>query len=230
MNIYQIYVPELATFVKYKVLRQEEASALLSEVEDKPKKEYRKMILESVIFNIKTDVADSLRMMSRPAAEKCVEALYAGCIMLNPGLDVDYWIDLAYGKPSPETPISKLPATKDNIYNQFPDFEGMPPEFEEFLTRHFKKDITKPQKQKTKKISKEKFLALESNLKKNIIGQDECIETVVSSLKRSQAGMGDENRPTGIFMFAGSSGIGKTHFANYLHRYLFRNRKFHDKN
>ena len=38
--------------------------------------------------------------MSRVAAEKCLEALYAGCIMLNPGLDVDYWIDLAYtGNP-----------------------------------------------------------------------------------------------------------------------------------
>lgn len=84
MNIYQIYVPELATYVKYKVLRQEEAEILLAEIDNKPPKEYRKAILESVIFNIKTDIAESLRIMSRAVAEKCIEALYAGCIMLNP--------------------------------------------------------------------------------------------------------------------------------------------------
>ena len=84
MNIYQIYVPELGTYVKYKVLEPEEAKILLDEIDNKPPKEYRKAILESVIFNIKTDVAESLRMMSRGAAEKCLEALYYGCIMLNP--------------------------------------------------------------------------------------------------------------------------------------------------
>ena len=84
MNIYQIYVPELATYVKYKVLSQTEAETLLADIDNKNSKEYRKAILESVIFNIRTDIAESLRMMSRTAAEKCIEALYAGCIMLNP--------------------------------------------------------------------------------------------------------------------------------------------------
>jgi hypothetical protein len=53
MNIYQIYVPELGTYVKYKVLEPEEAKILLDEIDNKPPKEYRKAILESVIFNIK---------------------------------------------------------------------------------------------------------------------------------------------------------------------------------
>lgn len=84
MNIYQIYVPELATYVKYKVLEPEEAKNLLDDIQNKTQKEYRRAILESVIFNIKTDVAESLRMMTRSSAEKCLEALYMGCIMLNP--------------------------------------------------------------------------------------------------------------------------------------------------
>ena len=58
MNIYQIHVPELGTYVKYKVLEPEEAKILLDEIDNKPPKEYRKAILESVIFNIKTDVAE----------------------------------------------------------------------------------------------------------------------------------------------------------------------------
>jgi len=44
---------------------------------------------------------------------------------------------------------------------------------------------------------------------------------VVSALKRSQVGLNDKNRPLGIFLFAGSSGVGKTHLANTLHKYLF---------
>lgn len=55
----------------------------------------------------------------------------------------------------------------------------------------------------------------------NVIGQHEAISSVVSALKRSQVGLNDKNRPLGIFLFAGSSGVGKTHLANTLHKYLF---------
>lgn len=43
----------------------------------------------------------------------------------------------------------------------------------------------------------------------------------MNSLKRAQAGLSDSDRPTGVFLFAGSSGVGKTHLANSLHTYLF---------
>lgn len=217
MNIYQIYVPELATYVKYKVLEPDEAKTLLTEIEEKPNKEYRKAIIESVIYNIKTDVAESLRSMSRAAAEKCLDALYAGCIMLNPGLDIDQWIDLAYTKN--QTNTRPQPKTK----NDLPDLADLPPELEEFFNKEIKKNTDVKTKTKPKKITKEKFLGLESHLKKNIIGQDEAIESICSALKRSYAGMNDENRPIGVFLFAGASGVGKTHLANSLHRYLYGN-------
>jgi ATP-dependent Clp protease ATP-binding subunit ClpA len=82
------------------------------------------------------------------------------------------------------------------------------------------KDKVKP---KIKQISKQKYLGLENHLKSNIIGQDAAIEAIVSSLKRSQAGLSDNDRPLGVFLFAGSSGVGKTHLANILHKYLFGN-------
>ena len=84
MNIYQIFVPELATYVKYKVLNPDEAKTLLEEIDNKPPKEYRRAILESVIFNIKTDVSDALRKMSRSAAEKCLDALYTRMCYVEP--------------------------------------------------------------------------------------------------------------------------------------------------
>jgi len=215
MNIYQIYVPELATYVKYKVLEPEEAKALLSEIEDRPNKEYRKAILESVIFNIKTDVSESLRAMSRAAAEKCLDALYAGCIMLNPGLDIDQWIDLAYTKNN--VTIRPQPKTKDDL----PDLTDLPPELEDFFNKSAKRTSEAKPKTRPKKISKERFLGLESYLKKNIIGQDEAIGAICSALKRTYAGMNDENRPVGVFLFAGASGVGKTHLASSLHKYLY---------
>lgn len=218
MNIYQIYVPELATYVKYKVLEPEAAKNLIEEIQNKPVKEYRKAILESVIFNIKTDVAESLRMMSRASAEKCLDALYAGCIMLNPGLDIDQWIDLAYTN---KTGVQKNSQIKPNHKKDFPDLTDLPPELEEFFNKNFKKETTKNVKPKTKKLSKERFLGLEAHLKENIIGQDGSIEMLVSALKRSQVGMNDENRPLGVFLFAGASGVGKTHLANTLHKYIY---------
>ena len=213
MNMYQIYVAELRTFVKYKVLTPNEAQDLLSEIEGKEANAYRKAILESLIFNIKTDVAEGLRSMSRVAAEKCIEALYAGCIMLNPGLDVDYWVDLAYTG----NPIIADKPTKKSSDDEFPE------ELEKFFSDTFKKHAEDKQASKTKpkKLTKERFLGLQDYLKSNIIGQDDAIETIVSALKRSQTGMNDPNRPLGVFMFAGASGVGKTHLANTLHKYIY---------
>ncbi len=212
MNIYQIYVPELGLYVKYKVLEPSEAESLLAEMQNKTGKQYRKAILESIIYNIKTDVADSLRVMSRTAAEKCLDALYSGCIMLNPALDLDQWIDMAYIKSGAKN--TKPNAPKD------PSLDLDSQTLEDIFAKTFNKEITKPAP-KTKKISKEKFLGLEQHLKSNVIGQDESINSIVSALKRSQAGLNDENRPLGVFLFAGASGVGKTHLANTLHKYLF---------
>jgi ATP-dependent Clp protease ATP-binding subunit ClpC len=76
-------------------------------------------------------------------------------------------------------------------------------------------------KNKVKKVTRQKFLGLQNHLDSNIIGQTNAVESVISALKRSQVGLNDKNRPLGIFLFAGSSGVGKTHLANTLHKYLF---------
>lgn len=80
-----------------------------------------------------------------------------------------------------------------------------------------------PKQKKVKQITKQKYMGLDAHLRSNIIGQSDAIDAVVSSLKRSQAGLSDNDRPLGVFLFAGSSGVGKTHLANVLHKYLFGN-------
>lgn len=89
------------------------------------------------------------------------------------------------------------------------------------LKNDFSKNKINTQKQKYKKITRQKFLGLDDFIKSNVIGQEEAISSVVSALKRSQVGLNDKNRPLGIFLFAGSSGVGKTHLAAMLHKYLF---------
>ena len=65
------------------------------------------------------------------------------------------------------------------------------------------------------------ILALESRLKRRIVGQDEAVESVARCLKRSRAGLGDPTRPLGVFMLLGPSGVGKTELCKALSEALF---------
>ncbi|HBH29666.1 MAG: ATP-dependent Clp protease ATP-binding subunit ClpA [Desulfofustis sp. PB-SRB1] len=57
---------------------------------------------------------------------------------------------------------------------------------------------------------------LETRLKSVIFGQDQALEAIVQAVKRSRAGLGNPNAPTGAFMFAGPTGVGKTEVARQL--------------
>lgn len=57
---------------------------------------------------------------------------------------------------------------------------------------------------------------LEKELKKHIVGQEEAIEGLIKCIKRATVGLSDSKRPTGVFMFAGPSGVGKTELAKIL--------------
>ena len=72
---------------------------------------------------------------------------------------------------------------------------------------------------------KEKVLNLESNMKKRVKGQDEAISLVSNAIIRSRAGIKDENRPIGSFMFLGPTGVGKTEVARTLAYELFDDEK-----
>jgi len=68
---------------------------------------------------------------------------------------------------------------------------------------------------------KEKLLRLGDELHKRVIGQDEAVKSVSEAILRSRAGISDENRPIGSFMFLGPTGVGKTELAKTLAAYLF---------
>jgi len=68
---------------------------------------------------------------------------------------------------------------------------------------------------------RQKLLKLEDELHKRVIGQDQAIEAVSDAVRRARAGLQDENRPIGSFMFLGSTGVGKTELARSLADFLF---------
>ena len=72
---------------------------------------------------------------------------------------------------------------------------------------------------------REKLLHLDDILRKRVIGQDEAIEKICDAILRSRAGINDENRPIGSFMFLGPTGVGKTEVAKSLAEQLFDSEK-----
>jgi ATP-dependent Clp protease ATP-binding subunit ClpB len=68
---------------------------------------------------------------------------------------------------------------------------------------------------------KEKLLQMEARLGERVIGQHDAIEAVSDAIRRSRAGLSDEHRPIGSFIFLGSTGVGKTELARALAEFLF---------
>ena len=68
---------------------------------------------------------------------------------------------------------------------------------------------------------KEKLLRMEDALHKRVVGQDSAIQAVADAVRRSRAGLSNEKRPIGSFLFMGTTGVGKTELAKALAEFLF---------
>ncbi len=68
---------------------------------------------------------------------------------------------------------------------------------------------------------KDKLLRMEAELHKRVIGQDKAIQAVSDAVRRSRAGLQNEKRPIGSFLFMGTTGVGKTELAKALAEFLF---------
>ena len=68
---------------------------------------------------------------------------------------------------------------------------------------------------------RDKLLLMEERLHQRVVGQEEGIAAVANAIRRSRAGLGDPNRPTGSFLFLGPTGVGKTELCKALAAFLF---------
>lgn len=71
----------------------------------------------------------------------------------------------------------------------------------------------------------QKLVHLEEDLKLRVVGQDEAVTAVARALRRSRAGLSDEDRPVGSFLFLGPTGVGKTELARALSELMFNDEK-----
>ncbi|WP_412509295.1 ATP-dependent chaperone ClpB [Roseovarius sp. SYSU LYC5161] len=68
---------------------------------------------------------------------------------------------------------------------------------------------------------REKLLGMEDNLHRRVIGQDTAVRAVANAVRRARAGLNDENRPLGSFLFLGPTGVGKTELTKAVAEFLF---------
>jgi ATP-dependent Clp protease ATP-binding subunit ClpC len=75
--------------------------------------------------------------------------------------------------------------------------------------------------QRIAKNESDRLINMEGELENSVIGQNDAIKKVVKAIRRNRAGLKDPNKPIGTFIFLGPTGVGKTHLAKVLARYLF---------
>lgn len=68
---------------------------------------------------------------------------------------------------------------------------------------------------------RERLVNMEQELCKNVVGQDEAVIAVANAVRRNRAGLGDPDRPIGVFLFLGPTGVGKTELSKSLAEFLF---------
>lgn len=79
--------------------------------------------------------------------------------------------------------------------------------------------------QKMLTSEKQKFLEVEKHLKESVVGQEKAISALARAIKRNKAGLNDEKKPIGSFLFLGPTGVGKTQSAKALAKFLFDDEK-----
>lgn len=98
----------------------------------------------------------------------------------------------------------------------------------ELTARHIREVITAMTGIPAERVSDDERLRLQQlgeYLSKRVIGQQEAVERIVRTIRRSRSGLKEEQRPQGIFLFVGPTGVGKTLLAKEVSRWLFDERR-----
>ena len=125
--------------------------------------------------------------------------------------------ELRYGKiAQARARIDELTAKQASIENPLINEAVTPEDIAEVVARWTGIPVNRMMESE-----KEKLLRMESELHKRVVGQDKAIEAVSDAVRRSRAGLSNEHRPIGSFLFLGTTGVGKTELAKALAEFLF---------
>ncbi len=125
--------------------------------------------------------------------------------------------EIRYGKMATlKQRVSELEAKKNAIKDPILNEAVTPSDIAEIVARWTGIPVNR-----MLESEKEKLLRMEDELHKRVIGQDQAIKAVSDAVRRSRAGLQNEKRPIGSFMFLGTTGVGKTELAKTLAEFLF---------
>lgn len=190
---YELYYEPLSATIRFKTVSAESAFHFAMDNGSLSPTDYRAKVLKLYIHEFNAEI---MPMISESIEEDDINSvlvgLYRACVSLNPALDPEEWFT-TWASSQDEPLTAELPALMAG---------------------------DEPQKPASKKIKLKEDTRLEAFLKERVIGQDEAIEAVTSCMKRKFAGLTDSNKPLGVFLFAGPSGVGKTMLARALHQFL----------
>lgn len=125
--------------------------------------------------------------------------------------------EIQYGKiKEKEDALQKLELEMQNHQNELIKEEVTADNISEVIGKWTGIPVTK-----LLQSEREKLLHLETELHHRVVGQEEAIEAVADAIRRNRAGLSDEKKPIGSFLFLGTTGVGKTELAKALAEFLF---------
>ena len=125
--------------------------------------------------------------------------------------------EIQYGKlREKEEELHQLELVMQNQQNELVKEEVTAENISEVISKWTGIQVTK-----LLQSEREKLLHLEEELHKRVVGQEEAIQAVADAIRRNRAGLNDEKKPIGSFMFLGTTGVGKTELAKALAEFLF---------
>ncbi|MEC5395810.1 ATP-dependent chaperone ClpB [Bergeyella sp. RCAD1439] len=125
--------------------------------------------------------------------------------------------EIQYGKlREKEQELQTLEQTMQNHQNELIKEEVTAENISEVISKWTGIPVTK-----LLQSEREKLLNLEEELHKRVVGQEEAITAVADAIRRNRAGLNDEKKPIGSFLFLGTTGVGKTELAKALAEFLF---------
>ena len=162
-------------------------------------------------------LAEKQKSEDLTSIKKEIEALKLEAERASRAGDYAKVAEIQYGKiKEKEADLEKLELEMQNHQNELIKEEVTAENISEVISKWTGIPVTK-----LLQSEREKLLHLEDELHKRVVGQEEAITSVADAIRRNRAGLNDEKKPIGSFLFLGTTGVGKTELAKALAEFLF---------
>lgn len=196
----------LSKYVEIKQFREEDAEHILRSADFTSRSVFNSHIVSIGVKNVRDlfEFLDSIGISAKVSPPILMHELYDLCRQANPFLSFEEalkWTDNFTNKEKPDDKKKKKAS-------------------------HSMSDYAKDSKQKKKfkDIPKKELLTLSDRINEQLIGQEEAIDSLVEAIQRAGVGLRDPEKPIGSFLFAGSTGCGKTKTCKVLAKELTKDK------